>query len=172
MSKILISDASTLILLEKIELLKEMTKRYSFIIPKEVEHEAITKGMEARFPDSFRLHEKVKLQEIVVKDVYDKQKVKEIIAQFNIGKGEAEAVTLWFQEKDATLIIDDHKGMNICKIYAIPFVTALTLVIVAQEKKIIKQEKAVHMIRLLDVYGRYKADLIYEALKMIGEKND
>src|SRR3989338_2095646 len=116
MSKILISDASTIILLEKIELLTEMSKRYKFIIPKEVEHEAITKGMESKFPDSFRLKERVDRKEVIVKEVYDKEKVKEIAKSFNIGTGESETIALWFQEMDSTVVIDDHKGINVCKI--------------------------------------------------------
>ncbi len=73
-------------------------------------------------------------KEVIVKEVYDKEKVKEIAKSFNIGTGESETIALWFQEMDSTVVIDDHKGINVCKIYAVPFVTALTLVIIAKQR--------------------------------------
>ncbi len=172
MATILISDASSLILLEKIDLLSKLVSLFELIIPEEVASEAITKGLEAKFPDAYRLRDWVEKKAIAIMPINDLKKREELITAFNVGKGEAEAIALWFEMNKSTVVIDDHKGMHICKIYNIPFVTALTLVIVAQERKIINSKEAQAMIRLLDIHGRYKDELIYEALKEIGENND
>ena len=172
MKKLVISDASTLILLEKIGLLSKITGAYSILIPKEVETEAVERGVSLHRADAFRLQEKIKKKQIVVEAVKKKEKYDEIRKTFNIGEGESAAIALWFSWTDATLAIDDHKAMNVCKIYEIPFVTALTMIIVAFEGKSIEKKQAYEMIRELDIHGRYKAELIYEAKKLLGENND
>jgi predicted nucleic acid-binding protein len=148
------------------------TQPYNIIIPKEVEEEAIVKGIHAKYPDAFRLQNHVKRKNICVQRVKNSLKVKQIINQFNIGKGEAEAIALWYEVKNATLGLDDHKGVVACKSYGIPFITALTFVIIAKRHCIIEANKAHDMIKRLDIYGRYKADLIYEAVRIIGDTND
>jgi predicted nucleic acid-binding protein len=75
---------------------------------------------------------------------------------------------LFLQEKADVLAIDDQKAINVCKIYKIPFMTALTFVITAFDTKLIGREEAKEMIRYLDIYGRYKDELIYKALNLMG----
>lgn len=65
---------------------------------------------------------------------------------------------------------DDHKAVNICKIYGIPFMTALTFVIKAFEIRIIDKSEAKDMVKNLSIYGRYKDELIYKALSYIGDE--
>lgn len=172
MEKIVISDASTLILLEKIALLHTLTKTYSLVIPKKVEAEAVLFGIAARYADAFRLQEKIKNKAIIVKEVKDKEKRGRLLKEFNLGEGETEAICLCLEHKNAIAALDDHKAMIVCKIYDIPFITALTFVIIAFHKRMIDTKEAKQMIKMLDIFGRYKDELIYEALKIIGETND
>ena len=74
------------------------------------------------------------------------------------------------KENADILAIDDHKAINVCKIYNTPFITALTFVITALDAKIIMKNEAKEMIRNLGIYGRYKDELIYKALNYMGEK--
>lgn len=172
MEKIVISDASTLILLEKIALLTPLTGRYSFLIPRTVETEAVKEGIAAQYPDAFRIQEKIQKKILVVKDAKDTEKITKLMNESNLGKGEAEAICLGLEYEAATLALDDHKAMLVCKIYTLPFITALTFVILAFQKKIIEKKEAREMIKMLDIFGRYKDELIYEALKIVGETND
>ena len=166
--KIIISDASTLILLQKIILLDKLVKNFNFIISHEVYNEAVEKGKKVKSKDSYLIESKINKKIIKIKNIKDKKRVNKIINEFSLEKGEAEAIALFLQEKADVLAIDDHKAINVCKIYKIPFMTALTFVITAFDTKLIGREEAKEMIRYLDIHGRYKDELIYKAFNLMG----
>ena len=172
MSKIIISDASTLILLQKIILLDKLVKNFEFIISQEIYNEAVIKGKKIKSKDSYSIESKINSGIIKVKKVKDRKRVNQIIDEFSLEKGETEAIVLFLQENADILAIDDHKAINVCKIYKIPFITALTFVIAALDAKIIMKNEAKEMVRNLGIYGRYKDELVYKALNYAGEKND
>ena len=168
LDKIIISDASTLILLEKIALLDKLAGNFEFIIPQEVYNEAVAKGKEAKSEDAYSIENKINGGVIKVMKIKDRKKANQIIGEFNLEKGETESIVLFLQEKADILAIDDHKAINVCKIYKIPFITALTFVITVLDAKIIMKSEAREMVRNLGIYGRYKDELIYKALNYIG----
>ena len=170
MNKIIISDASTLILLQKIALLDKLVKNFEFIISPEIYGEAVVKGKKIKSEDSYSIESKINSGIIKVKKIKDGKRVNQIIDEFNLEKGETEAIVLFLQENADILAIDDHKAINVCKIYKIPFITALTFVITALDAKVIMKNEAKEMVRNLGIYGRYKDELIYKALNYLGEK--
>ena len=145
-------------------------KNFRFIIPQEVYNEAVIKGKKVKSKDSYLIENKINKNIIKVKKVKDKKRVNKIINEFGLAKGETEAIVLFLEERADILAIDDHKAINVCKIYKIPFMTALTFVINAFNTKLIMENEAKEMIQDLGVYGRYKDELIYKALSYIGEK--
>jgi predicted nucleic acid-binding protein len=167
LDKIIISDASTLILLQKIALLDKLLKNMRFIIPSEVYQEAVTKGKAKKFSDSYRIDEHVKTRKIVVKELKNSNTAASIREEFGLGEGEAQAIALFLQENGNMLAVDDHKAVNVCKIYNIPFMTALTFVVFAHNKKVVNKEVAKDMIDNLSVFGRYKNELIHDAYYLI-----
>ncbi len=172
MYKLVVSDASTLILLQKITLLDKAVNNFNFIIPQEVYNEAVIKGKEIKSKDSYLIENKINDVLIKIKKINDEIKVKNIINEFGLALGETEAIVLYLQEKADILATDDHKAINLCKIYKIPFMTALTLVIAAFDMELISKNEAKDMVKNLDIYGRYKDELVYKALSCIGGKND
>lgn len=172
MISIIISDASSLILLEKIRLLDLLIKKFDFIIPKEVYKEAVIKGIERKLANAYRIDKKIKEGIIKIRNVKDNKKREEIIENFRVGNGEGAAVALFLEQKADMLATDDRKAINVCKVYDIPFMTSLTFVLNAFNNKLIKKQNAKNMIRQLDIYGRYKDELIYSALnKLKGDGN-
>ena len=170
--RIIVSDASTLILLQKIALLNKLAANFNLIIPMEVYNESVIKGKSIKSEDAYSIEDKINNNLIKIKDIKDKKRVDRIIKEFGLGKGEAEAVVSFLQEKADVLATDDHKAINICKIHKIPFITALTFVVEAHKIKLVNKSKAKEMIKNLGIYGRYRDELIYKALNCIGEKND
>lgn len=170
MNKIIVSDASTLILLQKIILLDKLVKNFEFIISQEIYDEAVIKGEKIKSKDSYLIENKINSGMIKIKKIKDRKGVNQIINEFNLEKGETEAIVLFLQENADILAIDDHKAINVCKIYKIPFITALTFVIGALDAKIIMKNEAIEMVRSLGIYGRYKDELIYKSLTYMGEK--
>ena len=172
MAKVIVSDASTLILLQKIALLDKLLKNFSFIIPNKVYNETVIKGKKVKSEDSYSIDNKIGRNLIKVKEIKNKKKLNQIINEFGLGEVEAEAIALFLQENADLLATDDHKAINVCKIYKIPFITALTFVINCFEVKLITKTESNDLIKNLGMYGRYKSELIYKALDIIGEKND
>ena len=170
MNSIIVSDASTLILLQKIELLGILVKNFEFMIPEEVYRETVLKGKAKKFSDSYQIENKIKNSLIKIKKIKDKNKFNEIINEFGTAEGETEAIVLFLELKADILASDDHKSINICKLYKIPFMTALTFVVDSFNRKIISKDEGKKMIENLGVYGRYKDELIYKALSCLEGK--
>ena len=168
--KVIVADASTVILLQKITLLDNLVKEFEFIIPEEVYKEAVITGKIKKSIDSYQIEDKTNKNLIKIKKVKDKKEVKQLIDEFGLAEGETEAIVLFLQEKADILAIDDHKSINVCRVYKIPFMTALTFVLDSYNLKIIGESKAREMIENLAIYGRYKTELIYKALGYLEEK--
>ena len=66
MNKIIVSDASTLVLLQKIALLDKLVKNFNFIIPQEVYNEAVLKGKDIKSKDAYLIENKIKNNTIKV----------------------------------------------------------------------------------------------------------
>ncbi|MBI2647196.1 hypothetical protein HYW99_01850, partial [Candidatus Woesearchaeota archaeon] len=113
MDKVIISDASTLILLQKITLLDKLLKNFGFIIPNEVYNEAVIKGKKAKSEDSYSIENKINKNLIKVKKIKNKEQLNQIINEFGLGEGEAEAIILFLQENADVLATDDHKAINV-----------------------------------------------------------
>ena len=170
LAKVIVSDASTLILLQKIALLDILVENFEFIISGEVYKESVIKGKTKNFEDAYKIDNKINNHSIKIKKVKNKEKYKEIVDEFGIGDGEAESIVLFLQEKADILAIDDHKSLNVCKVYNIPFMTALTFVVDSCTRKVIGKEESKKMIKDLSMYGRYKAELVYRALGCLEDK--
>ena len=156
--------------MQKIALLDILVENFEFIISEEVYKESVIKGKTKNFEDAYKIENKINNNLIKIKKTKNKERYWEIINEFGIGEGEADSIVLFLQEKADILAIDDHKSLNVCKIYNIPFMTALTFVIDSCIKKFIGKEEAKEMIKNLSVYGRYKDELIYKAISYLEAK--
>jgi len=94
---VIILDASTVILLAKIDLLETFVSNFpgKVLIPEKVEGEICTEKMEET-PLVVKL---IKDKKIRVLKVKNGQPVKKLMDDFNIDAGEAEAITIALQEK-------------------------------------------------------------------------
>lgn len=169
---VIISDASTLILLEKIKLLASILKKDRIIIPPAVYREAVTKGKEKNHPDAFEIGKKIENKSIQVIEVKNKCKINEIKTNFNLADGESEAIVLLHENRGNVVALDDLKAMHYCNYYGLPFTTAIDFVLDYFGKKLISKRGAEEMIKNLGIFGRYKDDIIFYALKQIeGDRN-
>ena len=170
LSQIIISDASTLVLLEKIDLLKTVIAKDKIIIPQKVYEEAVTKGIEKKAADAYNIKEYAERKKIEVRAIKDKGRFEKLLREFNLGDGETEAVVLFIEHKADLLASDDHKAINLCKSLKIPFATAMAITLKYIKEKEIAYEDGKTMILGLGKYGRYSSELIADALGLIGEK--
>lgn len=158
-------DTSTMILLGKIDILELFISNFhgKILIPERVRSEVyIGEGEET--PLIVKLLEDKK---IVVLKVKNRRQTKKLMEDFDIGAGEAEALTLAIQEGANIVATDDRNAIRACKILKIDFVTAVVFLIRAFEKELIGREEALLKLEKLQSVGRYSRAIIEDATRQI-----
>ncbi|HUI41477.1 MAG TPA: hypothetical protein VL523_05875 [Terriglobia bacterium] len=158
----IILDASTLILLAKVELLDLFLARVGaqVAIPAEVEKECCSqkKTLDALMIQKARQESKIK-----VIPVRNGKLVVKVQADFSLGRGEAEAVVLSLKHKVQLLGVDDKNGINACKVLGIPFTTAVGILVRSCENGLLDRSRALAKLEALRLHGRYKDSIIEDA---------
>src|SRR3972149_1959812 len=150
----IVFDSSTLILLARIELLRLFISdfRGKVVIPEAVRTELFRQQKEET-PFLYRL---INDKDIQVLSVKDDRQIDKIIRDFNIDRGEAEALTIALQERASLIATDDRNAIRACKLLNLDFTTAIAVLIRSFEKKIIDRNEALLKLQRLQSIGRYK----------------
>lgn len=160
-------DSSTLILLAKTELLKEALQDIEIIVTDIVKNECTVKGtFDAKLISPLIATDKIKVERGPAKKEADR-----LMKDFNINAGEASA--LWLAKKrEISLATDDGLTIKACKIFNVPFLTAVHFLLHIFESGIIAdREMALVKIEKLATFGRYNHRIIESAISRIkGEK--
>ena len=164
----LIFDASTLILVTRIDLLDPLlgTITMPTAIPFEVHRECC--GAKKTL-DALMIQEAVDDSRIQVVTVKDRKTVIRMQADFNLGTGEAEAIALALQSKARIVGVDDKNGINACKLLRLPFTTAAGVLILCRQKNLIGRNEAADKLDLLAKYGRYKSSIVEDVRTRLEE---
>lgn len=155
----IVFDASTLILLAKIDLLQIVLCQYKGVIPELVKEEIAYKNT----MDTKLIVQQIREKNLIVIKNPVQEKMKLILKDFPFGKGEA-AAFLIAKEKDDILATDDGLAIKVCKIFGVGFVTAIHFLIKAHLDKSIALVK----LELLKKYGRYSVQITGDAQERIG----
>lgn len=153
----IISDASSLILLAKVNMLETFVNRNDVSTSKVV-YEEVVKGKEKGREDSMLVERLVQEDKLKLKAPSKSVKNK-IENLFNLKKGELEVVSLAYKTKH-TILTDDKKCINAAKALGIDFITSPDVVTTLHKKGAINKEKAIECIDKLEEYGWYTRDLI------------
>jgi len=155
---LVIFDASTLILLSKIDLLQTVFEKYDGIIPETVKKEVEFKeGM-----DTKAILQQIRDGRLEIKEHPDTKEINKICQDFPLGKGEAAAFII-ARQNNCALATDDGLAIKVCKIFGIRFITAIHFLIGAD----LKEDIAMTKLELLNKYGRYSTRIIEDAEKRI-----
>jgi predicted nucleic acid-binding protein len=158
----IVFDASTLILIAKVELLDLFLASVSVpvAIPAEVEKECCgsKKALDAVIIQ--RALDESRIKTVVVKN---RRLVAKLQADFSLGRGEAEAIALALSEEAEVVGIDDKNGINACKLLGVAFTTAVGILIRSREKGLLEETDALEKLSSLAKHGRYKDSIIEDA---------
>jgi hypothetical protein len=159
-------DSSTLILTAKIELLHPFLNDIAMevAIPKAVEEECCgaTKTL-----DALIIRKALDEAKIKVRKVRNGKLITKLVADFNMGRGEAEAIALALEEKARIVGIDDRVGIDACKLLGLPFTTAIGLLVRSRQKGLIGLDDARFRLSALARYGRYRKSILDDALQRL-----
>jgi len=158
----IVFDSSTLILLAKIDLLREIVSHFEVIITKEVEKESTKKECF----DAKLIAKLIKKKSIEVKETTSEKGKERLRQDFNIEKGEASALLL-AKMKSCSLATDDGPTIKACKIMNVRFITAIHFLIREYKNRSLDVDTALVKLEKLRKYGRYNPRIIEDASKRI-----
>jgi len=160
-----ISNSSTVILLAKISLLRKFLDIYDEImLPTRVYEEIMIKKDQL---DALFIQKEIERERIVVRDVKNNE-MEQVMKQFRLDVGEASAYFLFKMMNAKAILTDDGQLIKLCKVFEIPFITAMAVVVRMFEKGKLKKDAACKYLEKLNGYGRY-ADEIYSYYRaMVG----
>lgn len=161
----IVFDASTLILLAKIEILWEVLTRIEAVIPKVVMHEAtlLKDRLDSQLIGRCIQEELIQIRE---QKGLKKADLARLMQDFRLSEGEAAALLL-AQRLNACLATDDGPAIKACKILGVPFVTAINMMVHAVEQKWIPRSIALDKVESLNRVGRYAMRIVQDARERI-----
>ncbi|PIV22503.1 MAG: hypothetical protein COZ69_07145 [Deltaproteobacteria bacterium CG_4_8_14_3_um_filter_45_9] len=165
MQKLLIMDASSLILLGRCGLIEVLSQVFSVIIPRGVFNEVVNEETLKQYPDANIISELVKSKKIEV-FLVERQKFQFPIT---LGEGEIEAIILTRQMENGILVTDDGKAIKACRYLKIPFIISPKVVTALYQLEKIDFGNAKISIDKLRIIGRYSPEIIAEALLKLEE---
>jgi predicted nucleic acid-binding protein len=155
-------DASTLILLAKIELLRELAGEIKIIISEKVKAECLAKeGIDAKLIATL-----IKEKKIEVKKTGNAEIIKKIQRDFRIDAGEAESLLL-ARKMECPLAIDDGPTIKACKVLGQQFITAIHFLLNLALNNKLQLPISLAKLEKLSIYGRYSKRIIEDATKRL-----
>ncbi len=160
----IVFDSSTLILLAKTDLLRDVSKEVGIIIPEEVKRECLGK----KTPDAELISLLIQTGKICVVASGDAKAIKKLHADFRIAKAESEAI--WLARKHHyPIAIDDGLGIKASKVLGLQFITAIHFLIRLTSHKKMSPGLAQEKLSKLAQIGRYNTRIIEDAMNRLKE---
>jgi len=155
-----IFDASPLIVLGKADLLSTISPlAENWIIPEAVIKEVSQKTDIENLLNQLSENSKVKRQTIAIEP---------LIANWNLGNGETEVLSLAIENSEYGVILDDLQARKCAKILNLPLIGSLGLVVKAKKEGLLEYAKpAFEKLAISGLY--FDMDLIKQVLISIGE---
>lgn len=160
-------DASSLILLNKADLLDYLLERTQIVVPESVYSEVVEVGIERGYKDAFELQTHFDAGKIKIAKV-EKETQKRIEKRFGLTGGERDTVALVYRKRKLLIFCDDKRGITACKTLSIKFTTALEFLgILFDEKRIGKDEtqRALDKLRKFGWYASWRIEQIQAKIK-------
>ena len=158
----MVFDSSTLILLAKIDLLRESAEDISIVIPPKVKEECLFKES----LDALLIKTLIADGKIEVEKAGNQEAVRKLRADFRIEAGEAQA--LWLGKRlGVPLAVDDGPMIKACKVLGVQFVTAIHFLINLRARGKLELPLALAKLDALAAYGRYSRKIIEDAAQRL-----
>ena len=161
--KLIVADASSLILLTRIDLMALVLEEFQVIIPECVYKECVNERSLKRFPDALAIQQWVQDKKIEVKKV-DARKHEFLL---KVNQGEREAIALSLEFPESILLTDDGNAVKIARFMKKSFIISPLVVLDLYQLEKISYERARKSIEKLSIIGRYLPNLIADVFLML-----
>ncbi len=160
---IIIKDAMVLIHLAKLSILEKSCVYFKKVLIPQAVHQEILEGKEKSLSDAPIILGLVKNKKIIIKKVKDNNLIKKA-NQFNIQRGEAEAVALYWQEKANIIATDDDNVRKKKILLDINVIGTPVIILKLLKEKIIDENKAEQCISELRKIGWFSSAVLDKML--------
>lgn len=161
MKKAIVFDSSTVILLAKISLLREVTTGIKCTVTDIVVQECTRKDT-----DDAKIIKKLVEEKLIETVNAKKAELAKVKSDFGIEDGEASSLALALGEK-CMLATDDKPTMKACTVLNVDLTTAVHFVVRACKRGPIAKELALEKLKSLEKYGRYSPRILEDAKKRL-----
>ena len=168
MNKIIVLDASSLILLGKCGLVETLSQTFRMVIPNMVFNEVVNEEALKNYPEAKIISDLVDGKKIEVVSI----KRKKLRFPIMLGKGEIEAIILTRQIENTILVTDDGRAIKAFRYLKVPFIISPKVVVNLYQLGKIDFTVAKTSIDKLRIIGRYSPEIIAEALLRLEEVRD
>lgn len=165
--RLVVADASSLILLAKCSLLRTYGRRVTLVAPRSVVDEAAARQLWQVHPDAREIARCVEEGLLRVEKVTSRRRL-----PLSLGPGEGAAVRLFWEVRADLLLSDDRRALTTCRLLAIPFTTTPRVIVDLRAAGAIQPEQARRALEKIAVVGRYSRDVIAAALAALQEIRD
>lgn len=156
----LVLDASTAILLAKVDLLRELTSRGTAIMAGTAVDETVI-----RDSDDARMIRRL-LDEKSIGRVTAPAGADALMRDFRIDHGEAETIAV-ARETGATCATDDGPAIRCCRVLGVSFTSAIGLLAALAEADVVEPTLALELLAKLQRFGRYDARILEDVARRI-----
>ena len=160
----IVFDASTLILLAKVDLLGHVMRLWPIVATDTAALEATRRK---ELTDAQWIARAITSGEIRVEPVPLDRMVRRLEADFGIASGEASSLALAHRRK-RILATDDGRTIKACKVLRVPFATAIHFLIDGRERRILSQPIALAKLERFSQIGWYGAEILEDARRRLG----
>lgn len=155
----IVKDAMVLIHLAKLSLLEKSCSYFKKAAIPELVYEEVLKGKEKGFPDASIIIELIKSKKIAVKKVKSNALIKKA-NQFNIQRGEAEVISLYWQEKAGLVATDDDNIRKKKSLLNIEVIGTPAIILKLYKEKLIDRHKAEQCVSELKKIGWFSNSVL------------
>ena len=138
---VIVKDAMVLIHLAKLSILEKSCDYFKKVLIPRLVHQEIIEGEEKGFPDVQVILNIIKNKKIIIKQVNDGSLIKKA-NQFNVQRGEAEVIALYWQERANLIATDDDNVRKKKTLLNIEVVGTPVIILKLFMKRIIDENKA------------------------------
>ena len=157
-------DSSTLILLAKTDLLRDVSEEVDIIIPETVKKDCLVK----KTVDAELISILIQTGKINVHEAVDTKAIKKLQVDFRIARAEAEA--LWLSRKyHHPIALDDGPEIKASKVLGLQFLTAIHFLIHLTSHNRLPRDLAQEKLLKLAKMGRYNTRIIEDAMNRVQE---
>lgn len=165
--RIVVADASSLILLAKCSLLRTYCERVEVLTPRRVLEEAADRDLWEKHPDAEQIAACAEEGLIRAETVDSDRRL-----PVQLGAGEADAIRLFLEAEADVLLSDDGRALRACRLLSVPFTTSPRVVVDLRKAGAVELQAARQALEKLAVVGRYAREIIAAALTALHEQED